>query len=95
MIQHECHNIPQVRAKIYELTRTCSPVKTPEEKREERDYWRDFCHETRRDAKKGIRNWNSVSDYPAFDESGEKTEVRVCVGYDVGAGVYLVWLEEE
>lgn len=94
MIQYECRNVTAVREKVYELTRTKPPVKTPEEKAEESAYWREICHETRRDAEKGICTWNSVSDYSALDEHGEEIEVCVCVGYDTGAGVYLVWVED-
>lgn len=94
MKQHECRNVAAVRHKVYELTRTKPPVKTPDEKKAEREYWRDICHETRRDAEQGIRNWNSISDFAALDEDGEEIEVTVCIGYDVGNGVYLVWVED-
>lgn len=94
MKQYECDGVRQVRAKVYELTRTKPPVKTPEEKKEERDYWRDFCHETRRDAEKGIRTWNSVSDFPALDENDNEIEVTICIGYDTNTRSYLVWTED-
>lgn len=94
MKQYECENVRQVRAKIRELTRVTPPVHTKEEKAEEAAFWRNVCHTVKKDAMRGVSNWDGVSDCPALDEHGEEIEVRVCVGYDVGAECYLVWMEE-
>ena len=93
MKQYECENVRQVRAKIRELTRVAPPVRTKEERAEETAFWRDICHKVKRDAMRGVSNWDGVSDCAALDENGDEIEVRVCVGYDTGAGVYLVWIE--
>lgn len=94
MKQYECENVRQVRAKIRELTRVTPPVRTKEEKAEETAYWRDICHKVKRDAVRGVSDWDSISDFLALDEAGEEIEVTVCIGYDTGNGVYLVWVEE-
>lgn len=94
MTQYECRNVVAVREKVYELTHTKPPVKTKEEKAEETAYWRDICYETRWDAEKGIRTYNSVSDVSALDENGQEIEVTICIGYDVDAKCYLVWIED-
>lgn len=93
MKQYECDGVRQVREKVYELTRTKPPVKTKEEKAEETAYWRNLCHKVKRDSMRGVSSWDSVSDVAALDEDGHEVEVCVCVGYDVGAGCYLVWVE--
>lgn len=93
MKQYECRNVRQVRAKIRELTRVTPPVRTKEEKAEESAYWRDICHKVKRDAIRGLSTWDSISDVPALDESGEEIEACVCIGYDTDNGVYLVWIE--
>lgn len=93
MTQYECENVRQVRAKVYELTGVKPPVKTPEEKAEESAYWRGICRKIKRDAIRGVSTWDSISDVPALDESGEEIEVCVCIGYDTDNGVHLVWIE--
>lgn len=43
---------------------------------------------------RGVSSWDSVSDFTALDEDGQEIEVTVCIGYDVDAKCYLVWIED-
>lgn len=96
MEQYVCHNVKEVMKAIYELTRTRSMAKTPQEKKEEFYYWRGVCEGVKAKAEREGWDWTCISDFSAFDQKGQEIEVEVDVGYedcDNEDSCWLVWID--
>lgn len=77
LIQYECNNIPQVKNKINELTKTNSV----------NEDWKEYCSEAKN------QSGYATIDYLYFDDKNENYDCYVNIGYDAKSRQYLIYIE--
>lgn len=77
LVQYECNNVPQVKNKINELTKTNSV----------NDDWKEYCYEAKN------QTGYACIDYMYFDEDGKDYDCSVNIGYDAKTRQYLIYIE--
>ena len=78
MKQYECANVVQVAHKVADLTNT----------RLDRQSWKGYCYEVKKDGSSWI-------DYTAFDSDGNEFDVSIFLGYDQQSRHYFVSVDFE
>lgn len=77
LIQYECNNVPQVKNKINELTKTNSV----------NEDWKEYCYEAKN------QSGYATIDYMYFDDENENYDCYVNIGYDAKSRQYLIYIE--